>query len=77
MPYLELRCRLPKCWIDQSADMDLRKCVTQDNTGKSEKFEPCAYLSVKGDEDYTKGEVWKKFGEMIDKSKPNDKKKLL
>lgn len=77
MAYLELKCRLPKCWIDHTTDMELRKCVTQNDKQESDRYDPCPYLNTKGEDEYGKGEVWKKFGEMIDKSRPKDRKKPL
>jgi hypothetical protein len=74
--YLELRCQLQKCWIDHTTTMELRKCTTQNDEKNPDRFNPCQYLSIKGHEEYEKGEVWKKFGEMIDKSKPPHKDTL-
>jgi len=75
MSCLELKCRIDRCWIDQTTQMDLKKCTTQNNKEHPDLFDPCEYLSVKSSDDYHKGEVWKKFGEMIDKSKPKGRAK--
>jgi hypothetical protein len=50
--------------------MEIKKCVTQNSVEHPEAFNPCPYLRVSVLDEYAKGEVWKKFGDMIDKSKP-------
>jgi hypothetical protein len=76
MNYLELKCRKDRCWIDQTTEMDLKKCITQNSSEHPDRFDPCAYMTVSSSDEYRKGEVWKKFGDLIDKSKPKGKEKL-
>ena len=76
MIHLELRCRLDKCIIDNLAEMELKKCITQNNKNHPDKFQPCPYLNISKSDEFKKGEVWKKFGDIIDKSKSNGKRKL-
>lgn len=66
MTNLELLCRLDTCIIDKTSQMELKKCVTQN---ESDKYQPCPYLHITAQKEYKKGEVWKKFGDIIDKSK--------
>jgi hypothetical protein len=66
MTNLELRCRLDTCIIDHTTHMELKKCVTQN---QSDAYQPCPYLHIATQQEHKKGEVWKKFGDMIDKSK--------
>lgn len=72
MNYLELKCRADRCWIDHTTEMDLKKCATQ-NSEHPDRFDPCRYLTISSSDEYRKGEVWKKFGDLIDKSKPKGK----
>jgi len=77
MSYLELKCRLDRCCVDHTTTMEIKKCITQNDKEHPDQFNPCPYLTIKSNEEYGKGEVWKKFGDMIDKSKPKGKDKLV
>jgi len=69
MSSLFISCRLEKCYIDNTSDMDIRKCMTQNDPNNPDRFNPCQHLHVQSAEDYRKGDVWRKFGDMVDKSK--------
>ena len=77
MNYIDLRCRREKCVIDSTTEMEIRKCITQNDKEHPDTYNLCPYLRVSLMDEYSKGDVWKKFGNMIDKSKPQDKKKLF
>jgi len=77
MNFLELRCRLEKCIIDNTQEMEFKKCCTQNDNANPDKFQPCTYLAISTTDKYLKGDVWKKFGDIVDKSKKNHKKKPL
>jgi hypothetical protein len=74
MNWLELRCRVDKCIFDDTQEMEIKKCITQNDKEQPGKFNPCPNLSIKATDTYEKGDVWNKFGEMIDKSKSKDKR---
>ncbi len=76
MNHLELQCKLEKCAIDYLNEMELKKCTTQNDKEHPNRFQPCPYLIISSADSFQKGEVWKKFGDIIDKAKGNDKKKL-
>ena len=76
MNWLELRCRAEQCIIDDTTEMEIKKCLTQNDKSNPDRFNPCPNLSIKATDTYQKGDVWNKFGEMIDKSKGKDKRLL-
>ena len=55
--------------------MELEKCITQNDKEHPDRFQPCPYLIISSADGFHKGEVWKKFGDIIDKAKGNEKKK--
>ncbi len=77
MNFLELRCRLEKCVIDNTKEMEIKKCTTQNDKANPDKFQPCPNLSITSGYGYKRGDVWQKFGDMIEKSKPKGKDKLI
>lgn len=77
MIYLSLTCRLDKCCIDGMMEMEIKKCITQNSKEHPDTFNPCPYLGIHSETQFKKGDVWKKFGEIIDKSKPKGREKLL
>ena len=74
MKWLELQCRVDQCIIDNSQEMEIRKCITQNSKEHPDKFNLCPNLSIKATDTYAKGDVWNKFGAMVDKSKSKDKR---
>ena len=74
MNWLELRCRIDTCIIDDSHEMDIKKCITQNDKDHPDQYNLCPNLRIKTTDSYHKGDVWDKFGDMIDKSKGKDKK---
>jgi hypothetical protein len=76
MKNLELQCKLEKCAIDYLTQMELKKCLTQNDNEHPDRFQPCPYLIISSADSFHKGEVWKKFGDIIDKAKVNEKKRL-
>lgn len=69
MNSLNLRCGAGKCVIDNTTEMEIKKCITQNLKDQPDKFQPCSYLIIRATDEYAKGEVWKKFGDIIDKTK--------
>ena len=76
MNSLKLSCRVDKCIIDYSLEMEIKKCTTQLDKSNPNTFNQCPNLIVEDFEEYRKGEGWNKFGAMIEKSKPKDRDKL-
>ncbi|MGQ9616963.1 MAG: hypothetical protein ACUVWJ_11265 [Spirochaetota bacterium] len=77
MTNLVLSCRVDKCIIDSTMDMEFKKCVTQNDKEHADRLNLCPYLSIQSESYFKKGDVWKKFGEIIDKSKQKGKDKLF
>ena len=73
MNWLELRCRVDVCIIDDSTEMEIRKCITQNDKEHPDRYNLCPNLRIKATDSYQKGDVWDKFGDMIDKSKGKGK----
>jgi hypothetical protein len=76
MNHLNLECRLDRCLIDNTSEMEIKKCITQNDKTHPDRYNPCPYLRITPAEGYRKGDVWQKFGEIIDKSKDKSKGKL-
>jgi hypothetical protein len=74
---LKLSCRLDKCVVDEKLEMEIKKCTTQLDKKNPNVYNQCPYLIVEVFEDFKKGDVWDKFGAMIEKSKPKHKDKLI
>lgn len=64
MEWMEMRCRLTKCEIDGTTEMDPSKCLNDKG-----EFRICYQLALKKHQEAEKGEVWKKLEEIIDKDK--------
>jgi hypothetical protein len=77
MNHVDLQCRLEKCAVDNSTEMELKKCITQNDKAHPDRYNPCPYLRIVARDEYSKGEVWKKFGDIIDKSRTKGKGKML
>jgi len=77
MTNIVLSCRVDKCFIDNTTDMDFKKCITQNDKAHPDTINLCPYLSIQQEYHFKKGDVWKKFGEIIDKSKQKGKEKLF
>ena len=75
MNNLELQCKLEKCTIDYLTEMELKKCLTQNDNEHPDRYQPCPYLAISSADRFHKGEVWKKFGNILDKTKGNEKKR--
>ncbi len=76
MNSIELRCRMDRCITDDTLQMELKKCITQNDKSHPDMFHPCPHLSFSQVDIYKKGDVWKRFGDMIDKSKSKEKRRL-
>jgi hypothetical protein len=50
-------------------EMEIKKCITQNDGNNPDGFQPCPYLNIKAADEFARGAVWKKFGDIIDKSK--------
>jgi hypothetical protein len=77
MNSLKLSCRVDRCVVDDSLEMEIKKCTTQLDKKNPNTYNQCPYLIVEKDAEFKKGEVWNKFGAMIEKSKPKNKDKLF
>jgi hypothetical protein len=76
MNSLKLSCRVEKCVVDDTLDMEIKKCTTQLDKKAPNMYNQCPYLIVENFEEFKRGDVWNKFGAMIEKSKPKNKDKL-
>jgi hypothetical protein len=77
MNALKLSCRAEKCIVDDTLEMEIKKCTTQLDKEHPDRYNQCPNLIVEIFDEYHKGDVWSKFGQMIEKSKPKGKEKLL
>jgi hypothetical protein len=77
MNALKLSCRMDKCAVDSTLEMEIKKCTTQLDKNNPDLYNQCPYLIVENCDDYKKGDVWQKFGSMVEKSKPKNKDKLV
>ena len=77
MNSLKLSCRVEKCAVDYTLEMEIKKCTTQLDKNNPHMYNQCPYLIVEKFDTYQKGDVWSKFGSMIEKSKPKNKDKLI
>jgi hypothetical protein len=76
MNSLKLSCRVEKCVVDETLEMEIKKCTTQLDKKTPNMYNQCPYLIVENFEEFKRGDVWNKFGAMIEKSKPKDRDKL-
>jgi hypothetical protein len=76
MNSLKLSCRLDKCIVDTTLEMEIKKCTTQLKKETPDRYDQCPYLIVETWDEFQKGDVWRKFGDMIDKSKPKNQDNL-
>lgn len=60
MKSLLLKCSLLRCNKDGTKDMNIDKCVLENNS-------PCYYLIVKENEGVEPEDIWKKFDEFVNK----------
>ena len=77
MNALKLSCRMDKCAVDLTLEMEIKKCTTQLDKNNPDRYNQCPYLIVENYDEYQKGDVWQKFGSMVEKSKPKNKDKLV
>jgi hypothetical protein len=77
MNALKLSCRMDKCAVDFTLEMEIKKCTTQLDKNNPNMYNQCPYLIVEVSDEFKKGDVWNKFGTMIEKSKPKNKDKLV
>jgi hypothetical protein len=77
MNALKLSCRMDKCAVDLTLEMEIKKCTTQLDKNNPNTYNQCPYLIVESADDYQKGDVWQKFGSMVERSKPKNKDKLI
>ena len=65
MMELRLICTLPRCNIDNSTNMNIKKCLNVDGA-------PCYYLQAKNEEQKTGDDVWGNFGAFVKEKGKNN-----